>query len=304
MSKKKRITFTNNPEKFIIRTVTKFVNKNPANRRKVDAGRYWDTPLVGFASGKDPLFKKYKSIIGKFHLTPHEIFELTFGKDDHLKEVSVISWILPASEDVRKSNRINAKFPSLLWAHTYNFGEQFNIKLRNHLVSFLKKKGYRAVAPHNSPYFKRLQSSRSGRASNWSERHVAYACGLGAFGLNDGLITLKGQAMRVGSVVTDFPLRPTKKIYPQHQANCLYYYNNTCKACIKRCPVGAITTNGHDKDKCYDYLYNFIFPTKKAAYGVEIPGACGLCQTKVPCEFEIPRLIQKEYTKKRVKKKL
>jgi len=30
---------------------------------------------------------------------------------------------------------------------------------------------------------------------------------------------------------------------------------------------------------------------------VKIAG-CGLCQTKVPCEFEIPKLIQKEYKRK------
>jgi epoxyqueuosine reductase len=301
---RKKNTFTKSPEKIIMETIDKFVKENPANRRKLDGGRYWDTPLVGFASGKAPLFKQYKKIIGKFHLTPYEIFELTFGKDGHSKEVSVISWILPALEDVRKSNRIRTKFPSLLWFHTYDFGEQFNIRLRNHLVSFLKKKGYKAVAPQNSPYFKRLRSSMVGRASNWSERHVAYACGLGTFGLNDGFITTRGQAMRAGSVVTDLYLRPTKKVYPHNQANCLYYFNHTCKACIRRCPVGAITTNGHDKDKCYDYLYNFVFPAKKDEVGVETPGACGLCQTKVPCEFEIPKLIQKEYIKRGIKKNL
>ena len=32
--------------------------------------------------------------------------------------------------------------------------------------------------------------------------------------------------------------------------------------------------------------------TKRAEYGVKITG-CGLCQTKVPCEFEIPKRIQK-----------
>jgi epoxyqueuosine reductase QueG len=304
MGGEKRITFTKAPEKIIMETIAKFIKENPANRRKVDGGRYWDTPLVGFASGEDPLFSQYKKIIGKFHLTPNEIFGLTVGKEGYSKDVSVISWILPASKDVRKSNRIRTKFPSFLWFHNYAFGEQFNIKLRNHLVSFLKRKGYRAVAPHNSPYFKRLRSSKVGRTSNWSERHIAYACGLGAFGLNDGLITSKGQAMRVGSVVTDLHLRATEKIYPHPQANCLYYFNHTCKACIKRCPVGAITTKGHDKDKCYDYLYHFVFPIKKDEYGVETPGACGLCQTKVPCEFEIPKLIEKEYTKKRLKKNL
>jgi epoxyqueuosine reductase QueG len=61
-----------------------------------------------------------------------------------------------------------------------------------------------------------------------------------------------------------------------------------------RCPAGAITTKGHDKNKCYDYVYSTARGSKSVEYGVKITG-CGLCQTKVPCEYEIPKLIQKEY---------
>ena len=292
METQKRLTFAKDPEKFIESAIVKFVRKSPANRRKVDGGQYWDTPLVGFASGKAPLFKQYKKIIGKFHFTPQEIFDLTFGKRRHPKELSVISWVLPASEDIRKSNRKETRYPSLLWSHARNFGEMFNVKLRDHIVSLLKKKGYKAVAPMNSPRFTRLVSRRVGLASNWSERHVAYACGLGAFGLSDGLITSKGKAMRVGSVVTDLPLKPSEKIYPHHQANCLYYFDKSCMACAARCPAGAITEKGHDKNKCSEYARNVVGSIKRAEYGVEIAG-CGLCQTKVPCEFEIPKRIQK-----------
>ncbi len=209
-----RITFAKNPEKIIGKALTQFVQESLGNRRRLDGGKYWDAPLVGFASGDDPLFRQYKKIIGKFHFTPQEIFDLTFGKGKTSRELSVISWVLPASEDIRKSNRKETKYPSLLWAHARDFGEQFNIKLRNHLISLLKKKGYRAVAPMNSSHFRRLKSRQVGWASNWSERHAAYACGLGAFGLSDGLITAKGKAMRVGSVVTDLPLKPSEKIFP------------------------------------------------------------------------------------------
>jgi hypothetical protein len=289
----KRIVFDRDPEKFIERVIAKFVQESPANRRKVDGGRYWETPLVGFASGEDALFKQYKKIIGEFHFTPQEFFELTFGRRKPARELSVISWVLPASEDIRKSNRKEARFPSLLWAHARDFGEQFNIKLRNHLVSLLKRKGYKAVAPMNSPHWKQLRSPEVGIASNWSERHIAYACGLGAFGLSDGLITAKGKAIRVGSVVTDLPLKPSERTSPHHHANCLYYFNRTCKTCAVRCPAGAITEKGHDKDKCLEYSYSVVRQAKKDEYGVKITG-CGLCQTKVPCEFEIPRLIQKE----------
>jgi len=284
-------SFSKDPEKFIEKAIIQFTKKSPANRRKVDGGRYWDRPLVGFASGEDPLFKQYKKIIGKYHLTPKQIFELTFGKGQRLKQISVISWVLPASEDIRRSNRKEDRYPSLLWAHARNFGEQFNVRLRNHVVAVLKRKGYQAVAPMNSPRFRRLKSPRVGFTSNWSERHVAYACGLGAFGLSDGLITPKGKAIRVGSVVTNLPLRSSQRIYTNHHANCLYYSYGTCKVCAKRCPAGAITVKGHDKDKCGEYVHGSL-GTKRAEYGVKITG-CGLCQTRVPCEFEIPKRIQK-----------
>jgi len=294
MKQKKKITLTAKPEKFIEMAIAKFVRESSANRRKVDGGKYWEKPLVGFALGEDPLFKQYKKIIGKFHLTPREIFHLTFGKRKPPQKLSVISWILPAYEDIRQSNRKEKKYPSMLWAHARDFGEQFNVKLRDHVVALLKKMGYRAVPPMNSPHWKRVRSPRVGLASNWSERHAAYACGLGTFGLSDGLITPKGKAMRVGSVVTDLPLKASIKKYPHHRSNCLFFFNKTCMSCAGRCPAGAITAKGHDKDRCSEYSYGFIRPAKKEEYGVKITG-CGLCQTKVPCEYQIPKLIQKEY---------
>ncbi|NWF56529.1 MAG: epoxyqueuosine reductase [Syntrophaceae bacterium] len=276
------------------RAIVDFTRTSPANKRKEGRGKYWDRPLVGFASGDDPLFKAYKKIIGRFHFTPREIFGLTFGNKKAPRPLSVIAWILPHAEDIRQSNRQEIKYPSRLWAHARDFGEQFNVKLRNHVVSLLKKKGYQAVAPMNSPHWKRLRSPRVGLASRWSERHTAYACGLGSFGLSDGFITPKGKAIRVGSVVTDLPLKPSAKKYPHHRANCLYFFDQTCKVCALRCPAGAITSKGHDKDKCEEYAYNTIGPLKRSEYGVKITG-CGLCQTKVPCEFEIPKKIQKAY---------
>lgn len=293
MKSQERILFSKNPEKFIEKAISKFTRESRANRRKEGRGKYWDNPLVGFASGEDALFKAYKKIIGKFHYTPQEIFDLTFGKRKRPQQLSVISWILPTTEAIRKSNRKETRYPSRLWAHARDFGEQFNVKLRNHVVGLLKKRGYQAVAPMVSPHWKRLRSPRVGIASNWSERHTAYVCGLGTFGLSDGFITAKGKALRVGSVVTNLPLKASAKKFPHYRANCLYFVNRTCKACAARCPAGAITSKGHDKDKCFEYSYKTIGPTKRAEYGVKITG-CGLCQTKIPCEYEIPKLIQKE----------
>jgi len=62
-----RIILAKEPERFIERSIVQFVQRNPGNRRKVDGGKYWDTPLVGFSSGDDRLFKGYKRIIGRLN---------------------------------------------------------------------------------------------------------------------------------------------------------------------------------------------------------------------------------------------
>jgi epoxyqueuosine reductase len=292
-----RIYFAKAPEKFMERIIARFVETSPSNRRKVDGGKYFAAPLVGFASADDPLFEEYKEMIGEFYLTPRRIFDITFGEEPDRK-LSVISWVLPVSEDTRNINRKEDKYPSRLWSHTRYFGEAFNGALRNHVISVLKRRGYRAVAPAISPqFFHHTHAPSVGLTSNWSERHVAYACGLGTFGLCDGFITPKGKAMRLGSVVTDLILKPSEKTYPHRQANCLYFFNGTCKTCATRCPAGAITPDGgHNKDMCKGYMDNVSGPIKKPEYGVKIAG-CGLCQTKVPCEFEIPKPIQRQLTR-------
>jgi epoxyqueuosine reductase QueG len=55
---------------------------------------------------------------------------------------------------------------------------------------------------------------------------------------------------------------------------------------VKRCPAGAITERGHDKDRCKEYS-DSKKPVIKKLYGIDIYG-CGLCQTGVPCESRNP----------------
>ncbi len=202
----------------------------------------------------------------------------------------MIAWILPASEDIRKSNRKEDAFPSKLWTYARHYGEAFNNALRQHVVQFLEGTGYLAVAPVLLSSVQHFRDEKVGWASAWSERHIAYACGLGTFSLNDGFITPKGMAIRIGSVVTLLKLTPSEKNYNHHKENCLLFRDEKCGKCIQRCPAGAITEKGHDKDKCREYIQSEPLQTKRIEYGIENPPpACGLCQTRVPCEFEIPR---------------
>ena len=297
MMTEEKVVFLKNPNTVLEHLIKNFVAESELNRRtQLDQGVYWDEPLVGFASGNDPLFFEYKDIIGSFHLTPREIIADALREKGRalffteIDQISVIAWILPASEDIRKSNRKEEKFPSKLWTYTRHYGEAFNNALRQHVVQFLEGTGYLAVAPLLLPSVQHFRDEKVGWASSWSERHIAYACGLGTFSLNDGFITPKGMSIRVGSVVTLLKLTPSEKNYSHHKENCLLFRDEKCGKCIQRCPAGAITEKGHDKDKCREYIQSEPLQTKRIEYGIENPPpACGLCQTRVPCEFEIPR---------------
>jgi epoxyqueuosine reductase QueG len=270
----------------VCREIRRFVAEEPGNRREAGAGPYFEEPLVGFASAADPLFQEYKRIIGPFHLTPSEWFEDAFVSAS-LGSGTVISWVLPIAKGVRESNRPETRLPSRAWAHTRHFGEAFNDALRQQVVDFLSRAGYRTVAPVLRPRWRTTSDPRVGLASSWSERHAAYAAGLGTFSLNDALITPRGIAHRLGSVVTELVLQTSPRPYVDHRENCLSCRGEECGMCIDRCPAGAISPSGHDKDKCRQYTYGEVMTAVGEVFGVRVAG-CGLCQTKVPCERQIP----------------
>jgi epoxyqueuosine reductase len=273
-------------ERALCEEICRFVREESTNRFPGSSDHYFDDPLIGFAAATDTLFTEYKSVIGEFHLTPRELVSASTPEDPWVP-ATVVCWVLPITDQTRTSNRSETVYPSRQWAETRNFGEQFNTALRRHMITWLIGRGHRAAAPQLMPAWREMGETAVGIASSWSERHAAYAAGLGTFSLTDALITPKGIAHRLGSVITDLKLEPSERPYPERRANCLYYREGTCGACIDRCPVGAITRNGHDKYKCRSYVYGAIPEAVAARYGVAATG-CGLCQTNVPCEGRIP----------------
>jgi epoxyqueuosine reductase len=247
----------------------------------------WDDALVGFASGSDQIWQQYKEYVGPFHWTPWEVFNQHCpGERACAEELTVISWVLPQREAVRKSNRRTKKYPSEVWARVRVYGEQFNAALRRHVANSLNQLGHAAIAPMLVPNWTIVKSARFSYASSWSERHAAHAAGLGTFGLCDGLITARGKAVRIGSVVAKISIEPTPRPYSDHRAYCLFFAESTCGKCIDRCPVHAITEAGHDKEKCRQHLARSREYVKQT-YKFEGYG-CGLCQVGVPCEAGIP----------------
>ncbi len=273
-------------EQVIREEIRRFVLESRDNRFPDGQQCYFNEPLIGIAAADDSLFSEFKEIIGEFHMTPAEIMENTYGSGIG-EAKSVICWILPISGKTRESNRKAERMPSREWAFTRAHGEHFNTQLRIHLVELLKFAGAQAVAPLLSGMWRPVMDPRVGMASTWSERHAAYAAGLGTFSLSDGFITDKGIAHRCGSIITDVVISPTPRKCTGPRSNCLYFSNGSCGLCIRRCPVKAISRLGHDKEKCREYVYGELRGLAMDLYGVTEAG-CGLCQTGVPCENGVP----------------
>jgi len=274
---------------WIKETIQDFTAHSPENDlRNAEHDRAFENPLIGFSSGSDPLYEAYKVHVGPFHWTPLEVFKRAYPTGDiQPDELTVLSWVLPQTQATKADNRKEQRYPADRWARARIFGEAFNVALRKHVVAVLRAEGIDAVAPMLSPDWQREISETYGFASSWSERHAAYASGLGTFGLCDGLITPRGKAMRAGSVVVRTRIVPTPRPYRDHHEYCLFFTEGLCGKCIKRCPVGALSEAGHDKDKCLAHLRPATSDYVKAHYGFEGYG-CGLCQTGVPCESKIP----------------
>jgi ferredoxin len=281
------------PAEWITGVVKNFI-ASPENSLGEPGGEpAWAEPLVGFSSGADPLYEFYKRDIGPFYASPLELIGHAHpGRGFKAEGLTVVSWILPQTEATKRDHRAQTHLPSERWARSRIMGEGVNVKLRRHLVDRLGEEGVEAVAPMLSPLWRRETSAKYGYASTWSERHAAYAAGLGTFGLSDGLITAAGKAMRAGSIIANIRVEPSPRPYADHHAYCLFYSEGTCGKCMERCPIGAITEKGHDKNLCSRYV-NMTHVYVPRHYGFDGYG-CGFCQTGVPCESGIPRSMKKK----------
>lgn len=237
----------------------------------------FDSPLFAIGSAEDPCFETFKrpEAVGAHFMTPGEWLP---------GARSVISFFLPFTEAVRTGNRRDYAWPSYEWLHARIEGQAFVRELSLFIQSTIRGAGASCVVPLVDERF--FQAMAEGRqrhgqtlffTSNWSERHVAFACGLGTFGLSKGLITKRGMAGRFGSVITTLPLEIDARAYRD-----VYEYCTHCGECARHCPANAISlSEGKDHVRCAAFVES---TSKKHGrwYG------CGKCQVGVSCEHGIP----------------
>jgi epoxyqueuosine reductase len=285
-----------NPSLYLQKVFKQYLANSPENFLHEFQGiPIFDDVLVGIADGDDPIFQDYKTLIGNFHLTPREalekyLHECTGIVDKHPHRISVISLVLTTPHTIRLNMRRETVLASKLGNNSACEQKAFSLhQIPDYLISMLKDLGHQAVAPSCTDCFRVIELPQ-GPASTWSEKHIAYAAGLGTFGLSASLITPRGITIHCVSVVTDLALPSNPRLYPDHLANCSFFQDGSCGRCIDRCPVGAITKQGFNKIRCRDYQEReqpeMIKQMGKTGYISE--PTCGLCQMKVPCEDRIP----------------
>jgi epoxyqueuosine reductase len=287
-------------KEWLVQSITEIIGASPENSLRLQPDEAaFGPPLVGFSKGDDPLYDFLKKDIGAFYCHPAQIFAVAFPQKVVTgAELAVICWILPQTEATKREHRQQDRFPSERWTRARLFGEQFNNHIRKSVVELLRRNGHAAVAPILSPLWEPKTSDTYGFASTWSERHTAFISGLGTFGLSDGLITPVGKAVRIGSVIAEIDIEPTPRTSLSHTGNCLFFSSGKCMKCAERCPAGAISANGHDKERCKKYIREVTNPYALEKFDLQT-NSCGLCQTNVPCESRVPLRKKAAYTEER-----
>lgn len=256
------------------------IPKDKALLTELQAAKIYEEPLMAVANAADSRFLQLQQehVVGGHVIPPQEWLPTAR---------SVISFFFPFTQSIRDSNKTDMAYPSKGWLNARIEGQQALNQYFTALAGHLNSLGYATIIPTLDPRFcsnTGKDNTGSGRlyTSNWSERHVAFICGLGTFGLSKGLITEQGMAGRFGSLITELPLTPDAPRFSRYDENC-----TMCGKCTKNCPAGAISLQQGKNHKLCSQFLDKVLAENAPWYG------CGKCQVNVPCETYNPAAFKK-----------
>ncbi len=215
-------------------------------------------PLVGFASAHDPLLDRLRMVVGTHHLHPTDLLP---------EAKTIVAFFLPFDREVVKASRKWA-YVEPVWCQAYVETNQLIETISGELKQQLAAWGVTAVEQKPTDNFNPHELT-----SAWSHKSMAYVAGLGKFGLNKMLITPAGVAGRCCSMVISAPITPTPRPSEEY---CLYFRGGKCQQCVRNCPVGALTVDGLDKQRCWKHQQNKRDPDLERGCGKCAIGACAI----------------------------
>ncbi len=190
---------------------------------------------------------------------------------------SVVVFAIPLSYDAIKSN-VSGGEPSKQWLLEYIYTNKLIEEVGNYIAKELKSRGYKTISLKPTHDF----DPKSLR-SKWSHKHAGYIAGLGTFGINNLLITEKGCAVRLGTIITEAIIEETPKPSTEY---CLVKRGYKCHKCVERCPIGALRNWDKGKHLCYSRLTKIALRFREELKARA--SACGKCAVGIPCAIKIP----------------
>jgi len=237
---------------------------------KTGERKIWRDPVLASAPA-DARFQRLREIAAPDHLLPADL--LPAAK-------SVIVFFIPFTKELARENH-KGDIPCRNWGLAYESTNRLIGNICEHIRDELEKKGFQAAltpATHNFDPVRLM--------SRWSHKHLGYLCGLGRFGVNAQFITPLGCAGRLGSLVTDAEIGDHPLV--KEAELCLHKNGYKCLMCMKRCPVGAISEAGIDRQKCWERLKSNLTQTEQMAGMENTTHVCGKCQVLLLCSLKIP----------------
>lgn len=208
-----------------------------------------DIPLVGVANVErwnEPPFQPWM---------PEEFYPQSIYPEAR----SVIVIGLPISLPVLETS------PSIYYHELYKTVNALLDQYTYRLASFLNEKGYASLFVPRDGYAS-IDVLLKNPVAFFSHRHAAFLAGLGAFGVNNMLLTPKyGPRVRFGSVLTSAELPPDTML---KEGLCV-----RCMLCENMCPARAISEK--------DYPVGLTDKKSCASYAAELNrkgiSPCGIC---------------------------
>lgn len=243
----------------------------------------WRAPVVRFGDATLPELARLKELVHPEHDMPEDV--LSGAK-------TIVAYFMPFRKEIGDTNK-GGRLSSKEWAMAYEKTNAFFNEMNDALIVFLAENGARAaVSPAAGSYDNAILRSK------WSQRHLAYYCGLGTFGKNNMLITEQGCCGRIGTVVTDLVVAHDHRIETEY---CPYQRDGSCGACIKHCPVGALTAEGYNPKLCdgmcdengavhVGYCEKPSYQLENSETGLIGSNVCGKCVAGMPCTYRIPKM--------------
>lgn len=221
---------------------------------------YFREPLLGIARVNNRYLRQLKNLVHPDHLLPEDILP---------GARAVVAYYLPFKKYIVDENR-GGSSASRLWAEVYIRTNRLLAGIAVEIAAELAGDGFKCAWEKPTHNF-----DEELLVSYWSHKHVAFACGIGRFGRNHLLITDRGCAGRIGSLVTDWVPGSDSG---DGEKDPFYPCPEKCSYCFKACPAGALGDKSLNKAACYRVLLenDRLYPD------LELCDVCGKCATG-PC---------------------